>query len=188
MGEAISDIREKSRSNAAEPPQVAVPGRRDPVVWLIACGVLLIAAIILGTVMMVGEFRERALANSERELESTVLLLTRHFDQQFEDYQVLMHDLIFRLEISRIESPEAFRERMFGLAAHDRLKAQASVLSYVDHVNVYDAEGEMINSRSTLRTGIISRRSNRIRKLRHSSPRRCAAMTRATGRRCWPIA
>jgi len=146
MDEAISDIREISRSNAAEPAQVALPGRRDPVVWLIACGVLLIAAIIIGTVMMVGEFRERALANNERELENTVLLLTRHFDQQFEDYQVLMHDLIYRLEISRIESPEAFRERMFGLAAHERLKSQASILSYVDHVNVYDAEGELINS------------------------------------------
>ena len=34
---------------------------------------------------MVGEFRERALSNRERELENTVLLLSRHFDQQFED-------------------------------------------------------------------------------------------------------
>ena len=42
---------------------------------------------LLGTMVMVGEFRERALANSERELENTVLLLTRHFDQQFEDYR-----------------------------------------------------------------------------------------------------
>jgi hypothetical protein len=34
---------------------------------------------------MAGNFRERALHNSERELENTVLLLARHFDQQLED-------------------------------------------------------------------------------------------------------
>ena len=33
--------------------------------------------------MAVGEFRERTLANRERELENTVQLIARHFDQQF---------------------------------------------------------------------------------------------------------
>ncbi len=60
---------------------------RGPVLWLTLCGGLLVTAILLGTMMMVGEFRERALGNSERELENTVLLLTRHFDQQFEELQ-----------------------------------------------------------------------------------------------------
>lgn len=58
---------------------------RGPVLWLTVCGALLVAAIFAGTIMMIGEFRERALVNSERELENTVLLLARHFDQQFED-------------------------------------------------------------------------------------------------------
>ena len=58
---------------------------RSPVLWLTLCGALLVTAILAGTIMMVGEFRERALSNSVRELENTVLLLTRHFDQQFED-------------------------------------------------------------------------------------------------------
>ena len=151
MPETASDSRgATSRNGAASLPQVAMPGRRDPVVWLIACGVLLVAAIILGTMVMVGEFRERALVNSERELENTVLLLTRHFDQLFEDYQVLTDAMIARLDISKIESAEAFKEKMFGVAAHDRLKAQVNGLSYVDDVNVYDAEGDLINSSGTL--------------------------------------
>ena len=64
---------------------------------------------MLGTMMMVGEFRERALGNSERELENTVLLLTRHFDQQFEDTEVIANDVISRMQISEIDSPETFR-------------------------------------------------------------------------------
>jgi hypothetical protein len=37
---------------------------RGPVLWLTVCGALLVAAIFAGTIMMVGEFRERALANA----------------------------------------------------------------------------------------------------------------------------
>ena len=71
---------------------------RGPVLWLTLCGGLLVTAILLGTMMMVGEFRERALSNSERELENTVLLLTRHFDQQFEDSKTIAGNLIAQLQ------------------------------------------------------------------------------------------
>src|ERR1700682_6075039 len=82
---------------------------RDPVLWLTICGGLLVAAIFIGTIMMVGEFRERALANSERELENTVLLLKRHFDQQFEDSAKIAADVVSQLQISGIASSEMFR-------------------------------------------------------------------------------
>src|SRR5205809_6704842 len=72
---------------------------RGPVLWLTVCGGPLVAAIFAGTIMMTGEFRERALANGERELENTVLLLTRHFDQQFEDSDTIAADVISRLRI-----------------------------------------------------------------------------------------
>jgi hypothetical protein len=55
--------------------------RAGPIRWLILSGMLLIAAIAIGATVMAGNFRERALHNSERELENTVLLLARHFDQ-----------------------------------------------------------------------------------------------------------
>ena len=54
----------------------------------ILSGALLIAAIAFGTAMMVSHFRERALKDSDRELENTVLLLARHFDQQFEEFEM----------------------------------------------------------------------------------------------------
>ena len=86
--------------------------RRGPVLWLILSGALLVAAIIVGTVVMVSEFRERALSNSERELENTVLLLTRHFDQLFEDTDIMANDFISQMQFSKIASPEIFRSRM----------------------------------------------------------------------------
>src|SRR6266567_4306652 len=93
MFEFISAIWGKmSRTRVIGPKRVAASVRRDPLLWLTICGGLLIAAIIIGTIAMVGEFRERALSNSERELENTALLLARHFDQQLEDSEIVAND------------------------------------------------------------------------------------------------
>src|SRR5467141_4562934 len=92
------------RTTAVGPHPIATSIRPDPVLWLILCGGLLVTAIILGTAVMVGEFRERALSNSERELENTVLLLPRHLDPQFEDSKFIVNNLISQMQISGIDS------------------------------------------------------------------------------------
>ena len=56
----------------------------NPIRWLIVGGVILIAAITIGATIMAENFRERALNSSARELDNTVLLLARHFDQQLQ--------------------------------------------------------------------------------------------------------
>ena len=135
-----------SRTRAIGPQRVAASVRRDPVRWLTICGGLLVAAIIIGTIAMIGEFRERALSNSERELENTVLLLARHFDQQLEDSEIIANDLISQMKISGIASLETFKERMSSAEAHEMLKSRVSILSYIGEVTIFDSEGQMINS------------------------------------------
>jgi len=120
--------------------------RRDPVLWLILCGVSLIAAIVIGTALTVGEFRESTLRNSERELENTVQLLTRHFDRQFEDCEIITNDLISRMQFSEIASPEAFKGLMSSPDAHLMLKSKTSALSYVGDVKIFDSDGKLVNS------------------------------------------
>jgi PAS domain S-box-containing protein len=118
---------------------------RGPVLWLTLCGGLLVTAIFVGTIMMIGEFRERALGNNERELENTVLLLTRHFDQQFEDSEAIASDVIAQLRISGIASPDMFRERMSSPDAHEILRSKAGVLSYLGDISIFDTNGNIIN-------------------------------------------
>ena len=118
---------------------------RGPVLWLTLCGGLLVAAIFFGTIMMAGEFRERALVNSERELENTALLLARHFDQQFEDSDTIAADVISRLQISGFASEKDFRERIASLEAHEILRSKAGVLSYLGDISIFDSNGDMIN-------------------------------------------
>ena len=120
--------------------------RRGPVMWLFLCGGLLAATILVGTAVMIGQFRERALANGERELENTVLLLTRHFDQQFEDSNIIARSVIAQMAIPQMTSPDEFRQKMSSIEAHELLKSRASALSYIGDVNIFDVNGRLINS------------------------------------------
>src|SRR5882672_546408 len=132
-------------SRAAATGRARAAAVRGPVLWLTLCGGLLVAAIFIGTIAMVGEFRERALGNSERELENTVLLLTRHFDQQFEDSETIATDVISQLRISGIASSEAFRERMSRPETHEILRSKVSGLSYLGDISILDSNGDLIN-------------------------------------------
>jgi diguanylate cyclase (GGDEF)-like protein len=123
-----------------------LPLSQGPIRWLVLCGVLLIAAIVIGTAVMVGNFRERALNSSERELENTVLLLARHFDQQLEDFIVIQKDTVAQLQRAGISSPEVFRRQMATPEWHEVLRSRVAGHSDVAGVNVFDAEGVLINS------------------------------------------
>ena len=48
------------------PRTIGATVRGRPLLWLFLCGVLLTSAILVGTAVMIGQFRERALTNGER--------------------------------------------------------------------------------------------------------------------------
>ncbi|GIQ72645.1 EAL domain-containing protein [Bradyrhizobium sp. RD5-C2] len=117
-----------------------------PIRWLILGGAVLMAAIAIGATLMAENFRERALHNSERELENTVLLLARHFDQQLDDLEVVQRDLIAFMRDNGIATPENYKRRMSAADIHAMLKSKMDALSNVGSLNVFDADGALINS------------------------------------------
>ncbi|MCC8955231.1 EAL domain-containing protein [Bradyrhizobium sp. Pear77] len=117
-----------------------------PIRWLILGGAVLMAAIAIGATLMAENFRERALHNSERELENTVLLLARHFDQQLDDLEVVQRDLIAFMRDNGIATPENYKRRMSAADIHAMLKSKMDALSNVGSLNVFDADGVLINS------------------------------------------
>ncbi|UVO40126.1 EAL domain-containing protein [Bradyrhizobium arachidis] len=120
--------------------------RSGPIRWLVVGGALLIAAIAVGAVLMAQNFRERALRNSGRELENTVLLLTHHFDQQLQDFAVIQKDFIDHVHASGITTAEDFRTRLSGQDVHRMLRSKIDALPYMGGVNIIDADGNLINS------------------------------------------
>jgi diguanylate cyclase (GGDEF)-like protein/PAS domain S-box-containing protein len=123
--------------------------RRNPILWLVICGILLIAAIAVGTTMMVSNFRDHAIESSKRELENAVVLLARHFDQQLDDAEVPLADLIEQVRQDGIASAEEFKRRMSTAETQLRLVEKVSRASKVAGINIYDADGTLINSSET---------------------------------------
>ena len=123
--------------------------------------------------MIVGEFRERALSNSERELENTVLLLARHFDQQFEDSDIVA-DRSDRAECNCRGSPRrrCSASRMSGLGrAPDAEIARSAPCPISATSTIYDVgrRADQLVARLAAaadqhrRRATTFRRSNRIR-------------------------
>ena len=120
--------------------------RRNPIRSLVICGVLLIAAIVIGTATMVSNFRDHALESSKRELENTVLLLAHHFDQQLDDAAIPLNDIIVEIRQAGINSANDFKRRMSSPETHLLLQAKAGDSSKIAGFNIYDADGVLINS------------------------------------------
>jgi diguanylate cyclase (GGDEF)-like protein/PAS domain S-box-containing protein len=122
------------------------PGRRNPIRWLVISGILLIVAIATGTAVMITNFRDHALESSTRELENTTLLLARHFDQELDDVEVPLIDLVEKIHQAGIASADDFKRRMSTHEMHLQLKDRVSRAYKIAGVNIYDADGVLINS------------------------------------------
>jgi diguanylate cyclase (GGDEF)-like protein len=120
--------------------------RGAPLTWLIVGGFVLMAAMAIGTGLTVDRFRQNAIESGRDSLESSVRLLARHFDREFEDFAVLQKSIIAELESHGIDSPDVFRSEMGTLAVHEVLRTKASGWSDVAGANVFDANGVLINS------------------------------------------
>jgi diguanylate cyclase (GGDEF)-like protein len=130
--------------------------RGGPIRWLVIGGLFLIAAITIGTTIMAGNFRDRALNSNKRELENTVMLLARHFDQQFSDFGAIQQDLVTFIQSAGINSAESFKRRMSSADINAMLKAKIGALSYVGAVNLFDSDGMLINSSNAWPVPLVS--------------------------------
>ncbi len=116
-----------------------------PIRWLIGGGAFLIAAIAIGTVITVDSFRERALSSQERQLENTVQLINRHFDQQLEDFTIVLKEIAAHVRSSGASS-EILKGQLATLEWHEELRTKVNAYSDAAGISVFDADGMLINS------------------------------------------
>jgi diguanylate cyclase (GGDEF)-like protein len=123
-----------------------IRARMGAIQWLVLCGVALVVAIALGTAYLAQEFRERALVVTERDLNNTALLLSRHFDQQLSDLQHVHDDIVGYMQDGRLNNADSFEKQMSTLSAHEMLRSKLAALPHVGALNLFDARGRLINS------------------------------------------
>jgi diguanylate cyclase (GGDEF)-like protein/PAS domain S-box-containing protein len=132
-----------SRLRSALAPDLA---EYAPVRWLIRSGLVLMAAIAIGTGVTISKFRESAIETGKQGLESSVLLLARHFDQHLEDFSVLQKEIATELQGQGISQPDVFKSEMGTLAIHEIMRGKASGWPDLAGVNLFDSNGVLINS------------------------------------------
>lgn len=72
--------------------------RNRPIRYLVICGVALITAIVVGTAIMVGNLRDRALFDGERELKNTALILAEQIDRTFQAVDLVQSGVIEKIQ------------------------------------------------------------------------------------------
>ena len=120
--------------------------RRSPLHWLVLSGVLLIVMLVTGTALTVVNFRDRAIDNSERELKNTAALLAGHFDQQLQDIEVVQKQIAVQMRTEGVSTAAWFKLYMSREDIHAVLKTKIDAMPYVGSLNVFDADGILINS------------------------------------------
>jgi diguanylate cyclase (GGDEF)-like protein/PAS domain S-box-containing protein len=116
-----------------------------PVIWVLFCGAILIAAVAVGTGIIIEKSREKALQTSQGELENTTLLLARHFDRQVRDFEAVEESFARKIDGS-VGTPESFRQRFSTAQIHELLRAKVNESLDFSGVNIFDAKGDYINS------------------------------------------
>jgi signal transduction histidine kinase/ActR/RegA family two-component response regulator len=146
---SLTALRGRMDSNRVEMSNVAAvepAERRVRILWIILCGFLLIVGLATATTFMIINFRDRELQDGARELENTMLLLSRHFDQEFEDLVDAQARLAARMQVSEIASPEEFSKRMSSPEIQSMLDAEVHDSFGSAEIILIDAEGVAINS------------------------------------------
>lgn len=116
-----------------------------PVFWVLFCGALLVASVAVGTGVIIDRSRDKAIQSSQRELESTALLLARHFDRQLRDFEAVQES--FALEVDgSVGTAEEFRQRLSTVSVHELLRAKVNESLDFSGVNIFDVNGDYINS------------------------------------------
>ena len=127
----------------------AIPGlavwRNRPIRYLVLCGVLLIAAIVIITVIIVSNLRDRALFNSERELKNTALILAEQLDLSFQSIELVQNSVVAKIRSRGIASSQDLTRQMSGQDVNDLLRASISGLAQLDAIAILNADGKLLN-------------------------------------------
>lgn len=116
-----------------------------PVFWVAFYGLALILTIALGTSLIISGVREREISRTDKELQNTVRLLAKQFDQYIENFEGIPKSAATYLA-SKSSTHEQFKELASSESLHRLLRDKLSDSVDFAGVNIFDADGHFLNS------------------------------------------
>lgn len=118
---------------------------RGPVRLTIICAAVLAALVVVAAVYVLTNLRERILAENERQLANTSLILAKHVEHMFDNLEVVQKDLIDEFNKFWIGSREYFERNLTGYDAHSSLKDKNLGMPYVGSLSFFNPQGKLVN-------------------------------------------
>ena len=128
--------------------------RNRPIRYLIVCGSLLVAAIVGGTAWTVENSKNRALADSQRELKNIALILSQQLDHSFQAIDLVEKSVALRVQSLAVVSSQDLVRQMSGRDVNLMLKASVSGLEQADYLQIISADGDVISSSRDMLTPV----------------------------------
>lgn len=112
---------------------------------LMLFGLTAIIAIAGGTFVFVLDFRDRLIADKQRELRNTALVLAEQTDRAFQALELMQKAVIEHMQELGVSTSDDLDRLMSGHDSHLRLKDGISGLPHVDAVTIINAQGRLVN-------------------------------------------
>ena len=121
-----------------------IAGSRSILLLVLGC-IVVAAAVTVTTVLLLSNLRDRAIADSERELQNTALVLAAQTDRAFQGVDLVESSVLERMQSLGIVSGEDFERGMSTYDMHVMLKDKRSGLPHIDVVGMVNSHGTLIN-------------------------------------------
>ncbi len=119
--------------------------RASPVRVLVACGAAIVIAVVVAMGLILSGLRERALADSGRQLRNTSFILAEETDRALQALEQMQIGLIDYMRNVGVVFEDEFRWHMSGEDVHLLLKEKIATLPHVDAVTIIDTDGKLVN-------------------------------------------
>jgi diguanylate cyclase (GGDEF)-like protein len=116
-----------------------------PILLLVLGCILVAAAVTVTAVLVLSNLRDRAIADSERELQNTALILAAQTDRAFQAVDLVASSVIERMQSLGIVSSEDFDRALSTYDTHVVLKDKLTGLPHLDVVALVNSHGTLIN-------------------------------------------
>lgn len=126
-----------------------------PIILLCLSIPLLVAAIVVGTTILVWNLRDRALDRAQRTLADYTIMLSSHVNEQLKTIENIEVHSAKRLEAIARGKDMNHSQSLSSEKIHLMLKEQIAPVSAITSINIIDSHGKVVNSSSTWPTKIL---------------------------------
>ncbi len=141
----LSDVKPHFETTPPTRSQINDAPRSRLIQLLAMCGLALIAAIVIATGKTILDFRKQAIANSQRELKNTALILAEETSRAFDALELVQMSVLEQIKALGVSSKNELAYRMSGRDIYLALRDKISGLPNIDAITIIDPTGRLIN-------------------------------------------